>query len=300
MSSGAGRLAEILTHKTTEVAAAQQAWPLAQVRAAAQTAPPVRHFAAALAQRARSQPPAVIAEIKFASPSAGVISAAGASAAGTTAAGTTAADTTAAGADRASALAASYAAGGAACLSVLTDSRFFAGSFDYLSAVRANCELPVLCKDFIVDPWQIWRARAAGADAVLLIVAALNADERLRALAAEAKRAQMTILVEVHSLAELKRALAEPALNDPLNPSIIGINNRNLATLATSLETSEQLLPLAPPERLKVSESGLRTGADLVRLRRAGAQAFLIGESLMRQADPGAALAELLASARNL
>ena len=294
MSSGAGRLAEILTHKTTEVAAAQQAWPLAQVRAAAQTAPPVRHFAAALAQRARSQPPAVIAEIKFASPSAGVISAAGAVAAGTTAAGTTAA-----GADRASALAASYAAGGAACLSVLTDSRFFAGSFDYLSAVRASCELPVLCKDFIVDPWQIWRARAAGADAVLLIVAALNSDEQLRALAAEARRAQMTILVEVHSLAELKRALAEPTLNDPLNPSIIGINNRDLATLATSLQTSEKLLPLAPPERLKVSESGLRTGADLVRLRRAGAQAFLIGESLMRQADPGAALAELLASARN-
>jgi indole-3-glycerol phosphate synthase len=214
-----------------------------------------------------SNRPAIIAEIKKASPSAGVI-----------AADFHPAD-----------IAASYQAGGAAALSVLTDQQFFAGSLDHLVQARAATRLPVLRKDFTLDRYHLLQASDAGADAVLLIVAALSDDE-LQELLEQARELELDALVEVHDEAELDRALAVGA-------NLIGVNNRNLKTLEVSLETSLRLAERIPAAVLAVSESGIRRPADIRRLMEAGYQAFLIGESLMRTPDPGSALAELIAGA---
>jgi len=227
-------------------------------------APAVRPFAEALA---RPGTIAVVAEHKRRSPSRGAIRE-----------------------DLAPAdVARRYAASGAAALSVLTDELFFGGHLDHLTAAREATRLPVLRKDFILDPWQVWEARAAGADAVLLIVAALE-DGELRALLGEARAVGVDALVEVHDRGELERALAARA-------RLVGINNRNLRTLAVSLETSLSLLPLIPDDVVAVAESGIRSGSDLRRLRDAGFDACLVGEHLMAAPDPGAALRQLLEEA---
>lgn len=258
-------LERICTEKRAEVALAKATRPLAAAEAAAAAASPPRGFAAALARAVAAGRSALIAEIKKASPSAGLI--------------------------RPDfdppALARAYAEGGAACLSVLTDGPNFQGTPAHLIAARAASTLPVLRKDFLIDSYQVTEARAMGADCVLLILAAL-ADETARALAATARRWGMDILAEVHDEIELTRALR-------LEGALIGINNRNLKTLKTDIATTERLAPLVPRERALVSESGLARPADLARMRRAGAHRFLIGEALMRQADVAQATAALLA-----
>ena len=205
----------------------------------------------------------MIAEVKKASPSAGVIRP-----------------------DfQPAAIAESYEAGGAACLSVLTDERYFQGHRDYLAEARDACALPVLRKDFIVDSWQVLESRALGADCILLIVAALD-DGPLRDLHGHARELGLDVLVEVHDEAELGRALA-------IDAQLVGVNNRDLHRFATDLGTSERLRPLVPAERTLVAESGIHTRADVARLQRAGINAFLVGEAFMRAKDPGAALREL-------
>jgi len=225
--------------------------------------PPVRGFAAALRARIAAGQPAVIAEVKKASPSRGVIRA----------------DFDPA------AIARSYAAGGAACLSVLTDVDFFQGADAYLREARAACALPVLRKDFVVDAYQILEARVLGADCILLIVAALD-DARLTEFAALARDLGMDALVEAHDAAELDRALQTEA-------PLIGINNRDLGTFATSLDTTLALRERVPADRLLVTESGIHARADVVRMRAAGVNAFLVGEAFMRAEDPGAELIKL-------
>jgi indole-3-glycerol phosphate synthase len=261
-------LARILATKAEEIAAAKRTRSQYETESAARAMPPPRDFEGALRARADAGRPAVIAEIKKASPSRGVL--------------------------RAEfdppAIAASYAAGGAACLSVLTDREYFQGDPDYLAAARAACELPVLRKDFIVDPYQIVESRAMGADAILLIVAALD-DARLASLHAHARDFGMAVLVEVHDARELERALA-------LRAPLIGINNRNLRTFETSLSTTIDLLPRVPPGTLVVTESGVLAPADVAMLRARGVQAFLVGEAFMRAEDPGKALAALFAHSR--
>jgi len=185
------------------------------------------------------------------------------------------------------AIAASYERGGAACLSVLTDRQFFQGAPDYLIAARAACALPVLRKDFLIDPYQIWEARVWGADCVLLIVAALD-DARMAELEACALGLGMDVLVEVHDRAELDRALA-------LKTPLLGINNRNLRTFEVSLQTTIGLLPAIPPGRIVVTESGILGPADVNTMRAAGVNAFLVGEAFMRAPDPGSELARLFA-----
>jgi indole-3-glycerol phosphate synthase len=259
-------LQRILATKRDEIAAAQARVPLAELRARARDAAPVRDFAGALQARVAAGGPAVIAEVKKASPSKGVLRE----------------DFDPA------AIAAGYARHGATCLSVLTDVDYFQGSPAYLQQARAACALPVLRKDFIVDAYQIAEARAWGADAVLLIVAALGRDA-LHALEAEAHAAGLAVLVEVHDAAELELALE-------LATPLVGINNRNLRTFETRLDTTLALLPRIGPERIVITESGILARADVARMRAAGVQAFLVGEAFMRAPDPGAELARLFAA----
>jgi len=256
-------LEHILSRKRLEVEAARAAVPLAEIAARARSAPPARDFAGAIRSRIVAGRPAVIAEIKKASPSKGLLRA----------------DFDPA------AIARSYEAGGAACLSVLTDREYFQGAPEHLAQARAACELPVLRKDFVVEPWQVYESRAMGADCVLLIAAAL-ARQDMRGLEGVAQALDMAVLVEVHDGRELASALT-------LKTPLIGINNRDLRNFDTRLETTIDLLPAIPGGRIVVTESGIASRADVGRLRSAGVGVFLVGEAFMRAPDPGQALADL-------
>ena len=258
-------LTRILATKAKEVAAAKAAAPYIRVRAAADAAPPPRDFVGALRSKIVIGRPAVIAEIKKASPSKGVLRPI----------------------FDPPAIARRYEAGGAACLSVLTDRDYFQGAPEFLTTARAACSLPALRKDFIYEPYQVVESRALGADCILLIVAALD-DARLAALESCAHELGMAALVEVHDAAELERALK-------LRTPLVGINNRNLKTFDVTLQTTLDLLPRIPPEKLVITESGIQAPADVARMRAQGVHAFLVGEAFMRAADPGAALATLFA-----
>ena len=258
-------LDRIVSVKRDEVAAGRRRCDLAAMRARAEAQPGARDFVGALRGRIASGSAAVIAEIKKASPSKGVLRA-----------------------DfRPAEIAAGYERHGAAALSVLTDAPFFQGAPEYLAAARAATALPALRKDFIVDAWQVFESRALGADAILLIAASLD-DAQMREFEAIALALGMAVLVEVHDELELERALA-------LRTPLLGINNRNLRTFEVTLETTLALLPLVPAGRLVVTESGILAPADVRRMRAAGVDAFLVGEAFMRAEDPGAALAGLLA-----
>jgi len=292
-------LNKILAVKAIEIAAAKKAEPFEAMRAAAEFAPPPRDFTGALQAKIAAGQPAVIAEIKKASPSKGVLRA-----------------------DfQPGEIAASYAKHGAACLSVLTDQDFFQGSPDYLRAARDACDLPVLRKDFMIDPYQVYEARAMGADCILLIVAAFEtpsplaglrkgrceaaghppayslrvegrgegekfALKRMQDLEALAHSLGMAVLVESHDGAELDAALQ-------LKTPLIGINNRNLRTFETRLETTLELLPRIPSERMVITESGILAPEDVARMRQSQVNAFLVGEAFMRAPDPGVELARL-------
>ena len=260
-------LARIVERKREHVAACKRRRSLASLLDGVAELPPARGFASALAARAEAGGLALIAEIKKASPSKGLI--------------------------RADfdpgALARAYAAGGAACLSVLTDEPYFQGHDSYIAMAREAAPLPALRKDFTIDPYQVVEARHLGADCVLLIMACLD-DAQARELSDAAHGLGMDVLVEVHDAAELERAAG-------VRSRLIGVNNRNLKTLGIDLGTTESLAPRVPAGRLLVAESGLYSHADLERMRRAGARAFLVGESLMRQADVEQATRALLSPA---
>jgi len=256
-------LARIMTAKAEEVIAAQVARPFELLDREARAADRPRGFADAIRARVEHGRSAIIAEVKRASPSKGLLRAQF---------------------DPVS-IAASYERAGAACLSVLTDRPFFQGAPEHLVAARAACELPVLRKEFIIDEYQIAESRALGADAVLLIAAALD-DSRLFALEACAQDYGMDVLVEVHDAGELERALR-------LATPLIGINNRNLRTFHVSLHATIELLPRVPADRIVVTESGIVAQRDVAQMRRHGVNAFLVGEAFMRAPDPGAALTAL-------
>jgi indole-3-glycerol phosphate synthase len=260
-------LTRILATKAGEIAALQTVAPYPRLRELAAATPPPRDFAGALRAKIDAGRPAVIAEIKKASPSKGVLRPI----------------------FDPPAIARRYEAGGAACLSVLTDRPYFQGAPEFLAAARDACALPALRKDFIVDEIQVAESRLLGADCILLIVAALD-DARLAALEACAHALGMAVLVEVHDAAELARALM-------LETPLVGINNRNLRTFEVSLQTTLDLLPRIPRDKLVVTESGILAPADVAQLRAHGVHAFLVGEAFMRAADPGAALAALFSGA---
>ncbi len=256
-------LQRIMAVKAEEVAAAQAQLSLAQVQAAARAAAPARDFAGAMRARISASRSAVIAEVKKASPSKGVLREQFDPAA----------------------IAASYERHGAACLSVLTDRQFFQGKLDDLIAARGACQLPVLRKDFMMDAYQVYEARAAGADCILLIVAALS-PEKLHELEAVAFELGLSVLIEVHEGAELETALQ---MKSPL----IGINNRNLRTFETTLDTTLGLLAKVPAGRLVITESGILKPEDVVRMRAHQVHGYLVGEAFMRAPDPGAELERL-------
>ncbi len=256
-------LNKIVEVKRQEVAAALKRKSLEAMRADAQSRVLTRDFVGALRAKIAAGLPAVIAEVKKASPSKGVLREA-----------FIAAD-----------IAQSYAECGAACLSVLTDKEFFQGSVDYLKQARASCDLPVLRKDFMIDAYQIYEARVMGADCILLIAACLQ-DAQMAEFEAIARSLDMAVLVEVHDADELQRALR-------LQTPLVGINNRNLKTFEVSLDTTLAMLKDVPADRLLVTESGILQRADVEKMRAAQVNAFLVGEAFMRAPDPGAALAEL-------
>ena len=260
-------LQKIVAVKHEEIAAARKKKPLELVRQDAESRLLTRDFEGALRAKIAGGQAAVIAEIKKASPSKGVLRA-----------DFIPAD-----------IAQSYAEGdghtSAACLSVLTDRQFFQGSSDFLKQARASCDLPVLRKDFMVDSYQVYEARAMGADAILLIAACLE-DGQMAELEAQAQALDMAVLVEVHDQAELQRALQ-------LKTPLVGINNRNLRTFEVCLQTTLDLMTEVPAERLLITESGILAREDVARMQAAGVHAFLVGEAFMRAPDPGLALAEL-------
>lgn len=260
-------LNQIIAVKRQEIADAIRRKPLDVMREDAESRVLTRDFVGALRAKIAAGQPAVIAEIKKASPSKGVLRA-----------DFIPAD-----------IAQSYAEGdgeiSAACLSVLTDKQFFQGSIDFLKQARASCSLPVLRKDFMVDPYQVYEARVMGADCILLIAACLD-DAQMQSLEALAMSLDMAVLVEVHDEAELERALK-------LKTPLIGINNRNLKTFEVSLDTTLGMLARVPADRLLITESGIATPADVQRMRQAGVNAFLVGEAFMRAEEPGLALAQL-------
>lgn len=256
-------LQTILATKREEVAAARLITSEAGLRGRCSALPPPRDFVGAMRRKIAAGEAAVIAEIKKASPSKGLL--------------------------RENfdppAIARSYAAAGAACLSVLTDREYFQGALEHLAAAREACKLPVLRKDFIVDVYQVYEARASGADCILLIAAGLDSAE-MRELESVAESLRMAVLVEIHSAEELDRALN-------LRTPLIGINNRDLRSFETRLEITLGLLPRIPSDRLVVTESGIRTPQDVAMMRARGVQAFLVGEAFMRAQDPGTVLTEL-------
>jgi indole-3-glycerol phosphate synthase len=256
-------LDKILVVKEQEVALAKARKPLELVRADAESRVLTRDFVGAIRDKIASGKPAVIAEVKKASPSKGIIR------------------------DEfiPADIAQSYAEFGATCLSVLTDVQFFQGNADFLKQARASCQLPVLRKDFMIDPYQIYESRSMGADAVLLIAACLD-DAQMRDMEAIALGLDMAVLVEVHNQTELERALR-------LKTPLIGVNNRNLQTFEVSLDTTLALRSLVPAERILVAESGIHSRDDVLRLGAAGVNAFLVGEAFMRAPEPGEALAKL-------
>jgi len=258
-------LQRIVGVKRAEVAAAKGRVSPAAIEQLAKAASPARDFAGALRAKTAAGLPAVIAEIKKASPSKGVLRA-----------------------DfQPASIAKSYELGGAACMSVLTDKQFFQGANEYLETARAACRLPALRKDFMLEPYQVFESRALGADCILLIAASLTRAQMLE-LEAVASGLGMSVLVEVHDGSELDAALA-------LKTPLLGINNRNLRTFETRLETTLELLPRVPAGRLVVTESGILAPADVARMRKHGVHAFLVGEAFMRAPDPGAALRQLFA-----